>query len=41
MGMLSMNTKTLLNYKTKAGHTTKPPFHLLVSPAQDANTLSE
>lgn len=36
-----MNIKTLLNYKTKAGHTTKPPFHLLVSPAQDANTLSD
>lgn len=36
-----MNTKTLLNYKTKAGQATKPPFHLLVSPAQDVNTLSE
>lgn len=36
-----MNTKLLLNYKTKAGQAPKLSFHLPVSPAQDVNTLRE
>lgn len=41
MGVQCINTKALLNYKTKAGQATKPPLHLLVSAAEDVNTLSE